>query len=297
MQKHAYLIMAHNEPYILERLVKLLDDKRNDLYIHIDKKNKNIDKVKINSFVKKSKVYFTKSLDVRWGSSRQIDCELLLLEEATSRGNYGYYHLLSGVDFPLKTQDEIHSFFEKNNGKEFVCFCDFSSIRSGVIDRIKYYHLFTNNLRSSKKINLSQKLHSLFLKIQKLLKFNRIKEKENSFKYGANWFSITDDLARYVLENKKYIKKTFRYTLCADELFLQTLVFNSKFYDKLYLKADDGYSQIMRYVDWKRGNPYTFKLEDYDELMKSGMFFARKFSTSTDKLIIDKIYEKLRSDK
>ena len=36
--KHAYLIMAHNEPYILERLLKLIDDKRNDIYLHIDKK-------------------------------------------------------------------------------------------------------------------------------------------------------------------------------------------------------------------------------------------------------------------
>ena len=297
MQKHAYLIMAHNEPYILERLVKLLDDKRNDLYIHIDKKNKDIDKNKISGLVKKSKVYFTKSLDVRWGSSRQIDCELLLLEEATNRDNYDYYHLLSGVDLPLKTQDEIHLFFEKNNGKEFVSFCDYSSIRSGVIGRVMYYHLFTNNLRSSKKTNLSQKLHSLFLKIQKLLKINRIEGKEDSFKYGANWFSITDDLARYVLKNKKYIRKTFKYTLCADELFLQTLVFNSDFYDRLYLKDCDDYSQIMRCIDWKRGDPYTFRLEDYDELMKSGMFFARKFSTNTDKLIIDKIYKKLKGDK
>ena len=140
-------------------------------------------------------------------------------------------------------------------------------------------------------------MHSLFLKIQKLLKINRIKGEEDSFKYGANWFSITDDLARYVLKNKKYIKKTFKYTLCADELFLQTLVFDSSFYDKLYLKNSDDYTQIMRYIDWKRGEPYTFRLEDYDELMKSGMFFARKFSTNTDKLIIDKIYKKLMGDR
>lgn len=36
--KHAYLIIAHNEPEVLRRLVKSVDDKRNDIYIHIDKK-------------------------------------------------------------------------------------------------------------------------------------------------------------------------------------------------------------------------------------------------------------------
>lgn len=40
MQKHAYLIMSHNDFYILEKLLRLLDDRRNDIYVHIDKKVK-----------------------------------------------------------------------------------------------------------------------------------------------------------------------------------------------------------------------------------------------------------------
>ena len=37
--KHAYLIMAHNEPEILKVLISMLDDPRNDIYLHIDKKS------------------------------------------------------------------------------------------------------------------------------------------------------------------------------------------------------------------------------------------------------------------
>lgn len=37
-EKHAYLILAHNDPKVLELLVRLLDDSRNDIYIHVDKK-------------------------------------------------------------------------------------------------------------------------------------------------------------------------------------------------------------------------------------------------------------------
>lgn len=36
MKKHAYLIIAHNDFEILENLIILLDDMRNDIYIHID---------------------------------------------------------------------------------------------------------------------------------------------------------------------------------------------------------------------------------------------------------------------
>ena len=48
--KHAYLIIAHNNFYILEKLIKLIDDKRNDIYIHIDKKIRNFDFDYYNKF-------------------------------------------------------------------------------------------------------------------------------------------------------------------------------------------------------------------------------------------------------
>ena len=35
--KHAYLIIAHQNFHILERLLLLLDDSRNDIYLYIDK--------------------------------------------------------------------------------------------------------------------------------------------------------------------------------------------------------------------------------------------------------------------
>lgn len=41
--KHAYLIMAHNQFHILEVLLNLIDDERNDIFLHIDKKVSNFD--------------------------------------------------------------------------------------------------------------------------------------------------------------------------------------------------------------------------------------------------------------
>ena len=42
MERHAYLIMAHGNHTQLSKLVSALDDERNDIYIHIDKKTRNI---------------------------------------------------------------------------------------------------------------------------------------------------------------------------------------------------------------------------------------------------------------
>lgn len=40
MMKHAYLIIAHSNLKQLHKLLLLLDDPRNDIYIHLDLKSK-----------------------------------------------------------------------------------------------------------------------------------------------------------------------------------------------------------------------------------------------------------------
>ncbi len=102
MNKNAYLIMAHNEFHMLKKLLTELDDERNDIYIHIDKKTKYVDESVIASWVKKSGVIFIPRMRIYWGHISIVKCELNLLRAAV-KGNYHYYHLLSGVDFPLKS--------------------------------------------------------------------------------------------------------------------------------------------------------------------------------------------------
>ncbi len=297
MSKHAYLIMAHNEFDILEKQLKLLDDKNNDIYLHIDKKVKDFDFEYFKQLVKKAKLIFTKRTDVRWSCYSQIACELLLLKEAT-KDKHKYYHLISGIDLPIKSQKEIHNFFNKTN-KEFIHYRvhnpENGAISKERLERVNYYHCFFKNARSNNKFKkkMSQKLHSIFLKVQKKLKINRVKD-PTYFRDGANWFSITHDLALYVIENENNIKKTYKHTYCADEVFLQTLVYHSKFYKNLYSYDDDDYDSNKRLIDWQRGNPYIFKNKDYTEIINSNRFFARKFSSKVDKKIINKIYEKVR---
>ena len=106
MDKHAYLIIAHNEPWLLQTLVSLIDDVRNDIFIAIDSHSD------INLFkdvkTSKSRLTFTKQCDNRWGSVKQIETEYVLFEAARNAGVYLYYHLLSGQHLPIKSQDYSH---------------------------------------------------------------------------------------------------------------------------------------------------------------------------------------------
>ena len=234
MKKHAYMIIAHNEFELLEILVRLLDDPRNDIYIHIDAKVKNFDFAYFKQLVQKSKLEFTpRRLSVTWGHSSQVMTELLLLQTAVNGENsaepYAYFHLLSGVDLPIKSNDEIHAFFAENQGKEFVNF-ERNTASSSAVARLRYYHLFRKKRNQTNKI-----FAQIVLRLQIALHVNRLRGKNLVIQKGTNWFSITRDSAKYILTKEAEIKKIFAYSYCADELLVQTLLINSPFKENLYL--------------------------------------------------------------
>lgn len=299
MQKQAILIMYHTDYELLLSKIKLLDYKNIDIFIHVDKKVKKFNYDLIKNNCQKSNIYFTKQMDVRWSTYSQIKCELLLLNEAMQKGKYQYYHLLSGVDMPIKKVDYIYHFFQKHYPKEFIAYENFDNINQSYQERIKYYHIFNDNLRSENKVirKISDKLYYNTLKIERMLKINRLKNTELAIRKGANWFSITDKCAEYIVANTKLIKKMFSHSYCADELFIQTLIYNSSFRENIYRKFRDEHQNIYRLIDWHRGSPYTFRACDYQLIKKSSSFFARKFSTSLDNKIIKKITKDLSEEK
>ena len=70
--------------------------------------------------VEKSNIYYVVNrVDVRWGDISQIETELILFEKACTTNRYDYYHLLSGVDLPIKSQNYIHDFFSEYADNEY----------------------------------------------------------------------------------------------------------------------------------------------------------------------------------
>lgn len=294
--KHAYLIEAHNNFEQLEKLLKELDYEYNDIYIHVDKKSKipeYIQKMKLE----KSKLKFIEPREfVQWGGYNQIKVEIKLIEEALNNKEqkYGRLHLISGVDIPLKTQKDIHDFFDANKELEFIHF-DYDNNRKNFESRMSQYHILINKF--GRKSNIALVLDSILVFIQKIVCVNRIRNERVNFYKGANWFSITGKCAQYIIEKKSWIEKTFKYTKCCDEVFLQTIVKNSKFKENLYYDEIEKRNGNLRLIDWKRGNPYIFKTEDFNFLIESHYMFARKFDTKIDSEIINKIYNYLNNEK
>lgn len=288
MGRHAYLIMAHSNFDYLKTLIKSLDDPRNDIFIHIDKKAKFTNFDLLKGAIHFSSVYYIKQRNVKWGALSGILCEIDLLKAATERDQYDYYHLLSGSDLVIKTQNEIHQFFSQNKGKEFVAF-DNEQIDDQYLERVRYYYFLQDVYGRNRKNIFMIGLYvvdKILLSVQKLIKVNRIKESDLIFQKGANWFSITHDFATHVIQQEKWIIKTFQYSLSGDELFLQTILINSGFKNNLCQPYRLEENLNMRLVDWSRGKPYTWRKEDYNIITNSNMFFARKIDPNLDNEII-----------
>lgn len=283
--KHAYLIIAHNEYPVLRVLLSMLDDERNDIYLHIDQRatelyekicSLQIQKAQLHILSVRNKVY--------WGDLSQVETEYRLLETASAQGGYSYYHLLSGTDLPIQTQDYIHSFFQVNAGKEFVEYWSGNRHQKDLARKVSRYYFFTKHLKrnNSKWHIVTAPCHNLALIAQKIIHFQRKQEVE--FRKGSQWFSITHDFCLHLIEKKPFVLQRFKHTLCPDEIFIQTILWNSPFKSNIY-NSDDNNTGSMRLIDWNRGNPYIWKMQDYNELIGSDKLFARKFSSKEEELI------------
>ena len=65
MSKHAYLILAHTNIPQLAVLLSMLDYDQNDIFVHIDAKQKEYDKSMLQSAVKKAACIFW-TIRFRW---------------------------------------------------------------------------------------------------------------------------------------------------------------------------------------------------------------------------------------
>lgn len=296
VSKHAYLILAHACPGQLRKLLTLLDDTRNDLFIHIDRKAA-FGPDALADVCRHSAVHFVEPrISVHWGGVSIMRAELALLKAATP-GRYAFYHLLSGQDLPVKDQDTIHAFFQQHPDREFLNYWQFKPTTQ---NRFRYFTLFPEGAGFFFTNWLNNVLKGILMALH--IRINR----DVDFRFAAQWFSITHECAMYVLSQDAWLEKVFRHTNTPDEVFLATVIWNSPFRERLYdaqehVQNQDIYNTAnMRFIDWTRGksirHPWTFTFEDKELLMSVPHFWARKFDERVDERIIDVVYTQLKPE-
>lgn len=273
MKKHAYLILAHNQPEVLELLVSALDDARNDIYIHWDRKAL----LPPNLAVSHAGLFWIDNpIDVRWGHVSVVEAELCMMAQASRYGSYDYYHLLSGVDLPLKSQDYIHDFFTRHAGKEFVGYYHGDDLAKSLLRKIHRWHFFSGSFKGGGWLfTLKRLCRAGGLRLQECLGYYR--HRGRVFKKGTQWVSVTDSFVRFLLARKEQIVKDYQGTFCSDEIFIQTELWQSPFRENIF-DFDDEARGCMRMIDWRDNKLADYTPDDLSRLKASPMLFARKFN-------------------
>lgn len=278
--KHAYLILAHHEFELLQILLSTLDDSRNDIYIHFDKKLSQIPTLQLTHA---KLILVQERIDVSWGDVSVVEAEYALFEAAHRKGDYTYYHLLSGVDMPLQTQDDIHHFFTTHQGKEFIGYSQYDTTTE--IDRkVRKYHFFPKDFRyTGTTVSIIKKgIRALSIRLQYAFKYKR--NANIDFKKGTQWVSITHDFVTQVLTKKREVLHLYQHTFCSDEIFIQTLCWNSPFRSQIFNIEDEAIGS-QRDICWKDGVLYDWEDKDIEQLKQSQLLFARKFNGNNKQII------------
>lgn len=283
--KLIYLILAHNHPDQLERMIEVLNHKNAEFIIHVDKKSdiKQFLTGKLLAF--KNVAFLKKRLPVNWGGYNMVAATLSLMKAALRHNKKGYLILLSGHDFPIKPAEHIYDLLSSNYGNQYVEYFSLPTNEwsmNGGIDRIAYYW-FVDKLGGDE----SMELYSLQKNAGKTRHYF-----QNFTPYGGSqWWILTCECADYILKfincNTIY-KEYYELTFIPDEMFFHSIILNSPFKENVQ-------NNNLRYIDWKTGpeTPRILTSDDLNTLFGSDKLWARKFDINRAPLVLDRIEEKL----
>jgi len=274
----ACIIMAHKEPRQLERFIRTFQHEGFDFYLHIDRKT---DAASFRHLENLPGVYLIKkTISIHWASYNFFRAIVLSLQEAVSSGKkYDYVSVMSGQDYLLRPAKEWFDYLSENNGKNFICYEDDGEWWKHAISRIRKYHLTNWGFRG--RYRLQNILNAVLPERKFPLPFRL---------YGgprAMCMTITRPAAEYVirfLKEDKQLRRFLRFTWGPDEFVFPTVLMNSAFRSSIV-------NENFYYIDWTKGgvNPKTFTSADYEALVASGKFLARKFDITLDSGILDRL--------
>lgn len=311
--KLLYIILYHKNPDQLFRLINALNDKNNQFILHIctsvNEGDFKIIKEKFSGF---PNIHFCKRIRVVWGTGRLTEAMVNAMKHSIQIDiDYKYVSVLSGQDFPIKSNEFISNYFKENYGKQFLNYWDMAPL---VGKDEPYYHpirqeKFTNRETSKfeNRIYCYKGLFKIRLPgiiipnpksyrdiIANIVKFmlrviiGKRKFLRGIHPYGgSDWYSITKDCVQYIIavyDNNIKLTNFMKTVRSSSEMYFHTVLLNSEY--KTTLTGDN-----LRFISWPddSAHPKILTMSDWKPICESPALFARKFDEKVDKAIMDKI--------
>ena len=290
--KIAYLILAHDNPSHLRRLVGAITSPSSVCFIHIDIKSNIMDFLPIAS---ENVILIDKRLAVYWGDFSMVEATLILIRAALADSrHFDRLVLLSGTDYPLRSVSYIESFFRCYPSDEFINLVQMPAEAKGKpLERLTHHWPRPQAPLVAK----------LFRRIIRRLGIGPISRYRAYKRYlghlvpyaGDQWWALSRAACQHIqtfVEQEPRLVRFFKNTFCPDEMFFQIILGNSSFMSTI--------RRNVTYADWfsEDRQPAWISEKHLDDLFRSNlsfkpndwygagkMLFARKFSDAHAPLV------------
>ena len=295
----AYLISAHTDPEHLHRLVVSLHVTA-EYFIHVDAKS---DIKPFRALLKSMRnVHFVSPrTEVVGGDMSEVEVQMTLLEAALrNRRQFDYLFMLSGMDYPLWSNERISQFLKDFKGREFIYGIDLDAPEVKMEHKEIYRIVrpmpnvpFVGH-DSLSKVRALLKRAIAATGYRKALSFPVGKKTYRLFK-GSAWFCISQELAQYVVDQYKNvpeIKEYFSNQFGPVTTLVHTIVFNSDYANRCMLKIGN-YTTLaditpLHYIDQATGMK-VMNESDYALMVGSGKMFVRKVRSAESGTLVELI--------
>ncbi|MDB5138944.1 MAG: putative glycosyl transferase [Mucilaginibacter sp.] len=286
----AYIILAHKNHNQLKRLIERLDDGTSHFFVHIDKESSMQQHRSVFEAMKNTQL--VSSVRTEWGNFGLVEATLKAMDAVKNCGkNVERIILLSGQDYPIKSNDYINNFLQSSKHSVFMDHYQLPDYKKwasgGGSYRInKYFFGFSIAAKyRAKTINFL----STYIKV-----LQRKLRKKMTHYYGSQWWIIDKYTLNYILDfvaNNPDYSAFHRNTFAPDELFFQTIVINAKD-EKVSASIINNNVRFMKWADNLIAHPEILRQDDFDEIVSSPALFARKFDAEADLKVLEMIDEK-----
>ena len=270
-----YVISAYKRPEQLARLVRRLHTGPDTRFVvHVDRKTDDAVHREMQERLRDFDVAFVARHACHWGGFGHVRASLKGLREIRARGwDPDHVILLSGQDYPIKSNEHIRTFLERGEDRSFFLHFPLptESWTKGGFDRIRRWHWRYRRLHVSLPLG------------------RELPDDLAPWGGSAYWIlsrSAVHAVSDFVEANPDYVR-FFRHVDIPDELFFQTILLNGT-------EAERCANVRLHYTEWSRTPaPAILTTEDYPHLADSSCLFARKFDPLVDAEILDLIDERL----
>lgn len=285
----AYIIMAHKNPSQVHRLISRLNDGRSAFFLNIDKK------VPIAPFEVLKEfgeiIHFVERVNIRWAGFGSVQASLNALKAIKdSKEDFERVFLLSGQDYPIKSNRYINAFLKNSSESVFIEYDPIPNYQ-------KWPGADRGGLYRVDKYFLGLKWHELFRSksmnfLATYLPFLRRKTPNDMIPFtGSAWWSLDSYALDYILsyhEKHSEYGAFHHFTFVPDELYFNMLIANSKD-EKLLASLKNNNKRLIIWESPSAAHPNTLRVNDFDTILASDQLFARKFDVAKDAEILDLI--------